>query len=250
MTQAIEVDHLSVSYYGKTVLDDVSFEAETAQLIGIIGPNGAGKSTMIKAIMGMIPTNQGNVRVLGNRVDQVRKQIAYVPQRSMIDFDFPVLVEDVVVMGRYPHLKWWQRPSKKDREKASDSLRAVGMEDYGKRQIGELSGGQQQRVFLARALAQESDVLFLDEPFAGIDVTSEEIIIHLLRQLKAEGKTIFVVHHDLSKVETYFDTLMMLNRTLIGYGKTNEVFTPDRVSETYDGNVARLSGNQNQVVIG
>ncbi|MBB5174223.1 metal ABC transporter ATP-binding protein [Texcoconibacillus texcoconensis] len=249
MNSAVQVKNLSVSYYGHTALEDISFEASPKQLIGIIGPNGAGKSTLIKAIMGMVSKNDGEVTALGQSISKVRKRIAYVPQRSMIDFDFPVLVEDVVVMGSYPHLKWWKRPGKKEREIALDCLRQVGMLEYRKRQIGELSGGQQQRVFLARALAQDGDVFFLDEPFAGIDVSSENIIIDLLRKLRDEGKTIFVVHHDLSKVEEYFDSLMLLNKKLIGYGDKAKVFQPDLVSEAYNGNIAMLSDEGGKMVV-
>ncbi|GAA0454103.1 metal ABC transporter ATP-binding protein [Alkalibacillus silvisoli] len=240
MTSSVKVDHLSVSYHGELALDDISFEAPKQELIGIIGPNGAGKSTLIKAIMGMVPKNQGDIKVMDQSVAKVRPKIAYVPQRSMIDFDFPILVEDVVVMGRYPHLKWWSRPSKKDREKALDCLEQVGMQDFHRRQIGELSGGQQQRVFIARALAQEADILFLDEPFAGIDLSSEQIIINLLRKIRNEGKTLFVVHHDLSKVEEYFDSLMLLNQRLVGFGEQKEVFKPQLISEAYNGNIATL----------
>ncbi|MDV2582900.1 metal ABC transporter ATP-binding protein [Alkalibacillus haloalkaliphilus] len=252
MTSSVKVDHLSVSYHGEMALDNITFEAPTQELIGIIGPNGAGKSTLIKAIMGMVQKNQGDIKVFDQSVSKMRQKIAYVPQRSMIDFDFPVLVEDVVVMGRYPHLKWWQRPGKKDREKALECLEQVGMEDFRRRQIGELSGGQQQRVFIARALAQESDLLFLDEPFAGIDLSSEQIIINLLRKIRNQGKTLFVVHHDLSKVEEYFDSLMLLNQRLVGFGAQEDVFKPQLISEAYNGNIATLhseDGDGQMVVV-
>ncbi|PSL43225.1 iron/zinc/copper transport system ATP-binding protein [Salsuginibacillus halophilus] len=249
MAPAVQVSNISVSYHGETALDDVSFTAEPSQLIGIIGPNGAGKSTLIKTIMGMIGRNEGEVEVLGQPISKVRKRVAYVPQRRSIDLDFPVRVEDVVVMGSYAHLAWWKRPGKKDKEKALTCLEKVGMLDFSHRQIGELSGGQQQRVFIARALMQDSDVLFLDEPFAGIDVASESIIIDLLRDLRNQGKTLFVVHHDLSKVETYFDTIMLLNQRLLGFGAKDEVFQPELVSRAYDGNVAVLGEGKEQVVV-
>ncbi|WP_018923975.1 metal ABC transporter ATP-binding protein [Salsuginibacillus kocurii] len=249
MTSAVQVKNLSVTYHGHTALENISFDASPQQLVGIIGPNGAGKSTLIKAMLGMVRKNHGEVTVFGKSISKVRKQIAYVPQRSMIDFDFPVLVEDVVLMGSYPHLKWWKRPGKNERKQALDSLTQVGMIDYRKRQIGELSGGQQQRVFLARALAQGGDILFLDEPFAGIDISSENIIIELLGKLRDEGKTIFVVHHDLSKVDKYFDSLMLLNKTLIGFGEKEKVFQPELVSRAYNGNIALLSDKDGKVVV-
>lgn len=245
----VRVDNLSVSYYGEEALTNISFSANAQELIGIIGPNGAGKSTLIKAIMGLIPINHGKISIFEKNVSQVKKHIAYVPQRSQIDLDFPVLVEDVVVMGRYPHLKWWARPTRKDRQMARNCLDQVGMLPFSKRQIGELSGGQQQRVFIARALAQEADLFFLDEPFAGIDVTSEGIIINLLRELRNNGKTIFVVHHDLSKVDQYFDSLLLLNKKLVGFGKKDEVFEVERVRETYNGNIAVMPNNEGVLVV-
>ncbi|MET3683298.1 ABC-type Mn2+/Zn2+ transport system ATPase subunit [Alkalibacillus flavidus] len=251
MSYSVDINHLSVAYHGEWALKDISFQAPKQEIIGIIGPNGAGKSTLMKAIMGMVTANQGTIRVFDQPVENVRSDIAYVPQRNMIDFDFPILVEDVVVMGRYPHLKWWQRPSKQDREKAIESLRQVGMESFRKRQIGELSGGQQQRVFIARALAQEADLLFLDEPFAGIDLTSEQIIIDLLRDIRDQGKTLFIVHHDLSKVEEYFDRLMLLNQRLVGFGQLQDVFRANLISEAYNGQVATIkdSDHSDDVVV-
>lgn len=246
----VSVNNLSVSYHGEKALHNVTFEAEAGQLVGIIGPNGAGKSTLIKAMMGLISKEKGQVEVFEKPVSKVRKRIAYVPQRSDIDMDFPVLVEDVVVMGRYPHLSWWRRPGQKDRALALNCLDKVGMGAFAKRQIGQLSGGQQQRVFIARALAQQAELFFLDEPFAGIDMTSETIIIDILRELKNEGKTLFVVHHDLSKVEEYFDSLLLLNKELKGFGPKKDVFQVDLVSATYDGNVAIMSGTESALVVG
>ncbi|EGL82715.1 ABC transporter related protein [Caldalkalibacillus thermarum TA2.A1] len=247
--RVIEVRNLSVAYHDQIVLEQISFVVNSHTLVGIIGPNGAGKSTLIKAIMGLVPTLSGEVRVFNQPVSKMRKQIAYVPQRNVLDQDFPVLVEDVVLMGRYPHLRWWQRPTAKDREIAKQCLEQVGMLDFSKRQIGELSGGQQQRVFLARALAQEADLFFLDEPFAGIDMTSEQIIINLLRKLRDQGKTLFVVHHDLSKVEEYFDQIALLNRQLVGYGNKEDVFQVDLISKAYNGKIAFVGDRGGTLVV-
>lgn len=250
MSNVIHIEHLNVHYHGQPALEDISFALHAEQIIGIIGPNGAGKSTLMKAILGLIPYHKGRVTLWDQPIHRVRKQIAYVPQRNMIDFDFPVRVIDVVLMGRYPHLKWWERPKKKDLVMADDCLDQVGMSDFRMRQIGELSGGQQQRVFLARALAQDAHLFFLDEPFAGIDATSETIIIELLRKLSHQGKTLLVVHHDLSKVEQYFDSLLLLNKRLLGCGTRQEVFQMKLVSEAYGGNVAAFTDSNEAMVVG
>lgn len=236
----VEVKNLSVSYDGKKVFEDITFSVPPGQLVGIIGPNGGGKSTLMKAIMGLINVDRGRVEIMNESVAKKRKKIAYVPQRNDIDLDFPVLVEDVVMMGRYPHISWWGFAGSKDRQKVEDCLKQVGMSEFRKRQIGQLSGGQQQRVFLARSLAQEADIFFLDEPFAAIDITSENVIMKLLKDLRSDGKTIFVVHHDLVKAENYFDSLILLKKKLIAYGKREEVFRIDRLKEAYDGSVDLL----------
>ncbi|MCK0472539.1 metal ABC transporter ATP-binding protein [Halalkalibacter sp. APA_J-10(15)] len=241
MKTSIAVKQLSVRYHNEKALDTITLRLPKEELVGIIGPNGAGKSTFIKVVMGMIPKQSGSISILDESINKVRKKIAYVPQRNHIDMDFPVLVEDVVLMGRYPHISWWGRPKKRDRQLALHCLEKVGMIDFRKRQIGELSGGQQQRVFIARALAQEAQLFFLDEPFAGIDMTSEQIIFQLLKELKNEGKTIFVVHHDLSKVTDYFDQLIMLNKKLIAYGKTEDVFLLENLERAYEGKAAFVS---------
>ncbi|GAE24734.1 manganese ABC transporter [Halalkalibacter wakoensis JCM 9140] len=248
MTNVIEVDSLSVYYENNQAIKDVSFQAEQGKLIGIVGPNGAGKSTLIKAILGLEKAH-GKVTVLGDKVNQVRKQISYVPQRNQIDWDFPVLVEDVVMMGRFTHIPWYKKAGKLDQKIVVDSLNKVGMLDYRKRQIGELSGGQQQRVFIARALAQHADLFFLDEPFVGIDVTSEEIIINLLRELRDEGKTVFVVHHDLSKVEQYFDELLLINKELVEFGEVKSVYKPEILSKTYKGSITLFGSDENMMVV-
>lgn len=229
----VNVSNLNVSYSGNEVVKDVSFSFETGNLIGIVGPNGAGKSTMLKAFLGLIPKDSGNVEICGKSIDHVRKKIAYVPQRSNIDWDFPIIVRDAVLLGTYPHLGLFKRPGKKEKEWATQCLEKVGMQDFSARQIAELSGGQQQRVFLARALAQKADYFFLDEPFVGIDVASEEVIIKILKQLRNQGKTIFVVHHDLSKVEAYFDDLILINKELYGAGPVNKVFQPENMEKCF-----------------
>lgn len=233
MEQTIEVSHLNVSYFGNKALKDVSFSFQTGNLIGIIGPNGAGKSTLVKAMLHLIPTDSGKITIDNKPIKNIRRNIAYVPQRSDIDWDFPIVVKDAVLLGTFPNIKLFRRPSKKNREWAAHCLEKVGMQDFATRQIGELSGGQQQRVFLARALAQKADFFFLDEPFVGIDVASEEMIINILRDLRNEGKTVMVVHHDLSKVEAYFDELILLNKEVIESGPVQKVIRPDIMSRAY-----------------
>lgn len=250
MDAVIEVRNLSVSYNGKKAFDDISFSIPARQIVGIIGPNGAGKSTLIKAIMGLLTVEHGGmVSIMNQPVAKTRKRIAYVPQRKMIDADFPALVEDVVMMGRYPHIPWWGLPNAKDRKVAADSLIRVGMYELRKRQIGQLSGGQQQRVFLARALAQEAEILFLDEPFAGIDMVSENMIMDLLKSLRNQGSTLFVVHHDLSKAESYFDSLILLKNKLIVCGKREDVFKLKYLRIAYDDNVATFAKDENELMV-
>lgn len=233
MKGTVKVDGLSVSYYGNEVVQNVSFSFETGKLIGIIGPNGAGKSSLMKAMLGLIPRDSGKVTIDGQPVAALRKKIAYVPQRSNIDWDFPIIVRDTVLLGTYPKLGLFRLPRKKEKEWAYQCLEKVGMQDYSKRQIAELSGGQQQRVFLARALAQEADYFFLDEPFVGIDVASEKMIIDILKDLRDAGKTIFVVHHDLTKVEDYFNDLILMNKELIESGSVQQVIRPEKMTEAY-----------------
>ncbi len=239
---AIEVKDIHVSYSGKQVVKDINFSFETGKLIGIIGPNGAGKSTLMKAVLGLIPKDHGSVSFYGKPISEVRKNIAYLPQRSAIDWDFPILVRDVVLTGTYPKLGLFKRPRKKEKQFATKCLEKVGMEDFSNNQIGELSGGQQQRVFLARALAQEADYFFLDEPFVGIDVASERVIIDILKNLRDEGKTIFVVHHDLSKVEAYFDDIILINKELYGAGPVKHVYQPETMNKCYQMDVQFMQG--------
>ncbi len=234
MTQNIEVKDLQVSYYGKTAVEDINFSFEGGKLIGILGPNGAGKSTALKAIIGLIPRDKGTVQLSGQAVDEIRKEIAYVPQRSNIDWDFPIEVKEAVLLGTFPRLGLFHRPGKKERELAKECLEKVGMSEFANHQIGELSGGQQQRVFMARALAQKAEYFFLDEPFVGIDVSSEEIIMDILKELRSEGKIVLIVHHDLSKVSSYFDDVILLNKKMVASGPVSEVFTAENLSAAYE----------------
>ncbi len=238
---AISIEDLHVSYFGNEAVTGVSITVNTGNLVGIIGPNGAGKSTFLKAMLNLIPKDKGAVRVMGKSIAEVRKSIAYVPQRNDIDWDFPITVHDAVLIGTYPHLKLFRRPKKKDKEWAMECLQRVGMQEFSKRQIGELSGGQQQRVFLARALAQKADLFFLDEPFVGVDVSSEETIMNILKELCRQGKTVIVVHHDLSKANDYFNQLILLNKELISYGTVEEVFKPEVIAKAYKGQFAFMN---------
>ncbi|MCH1625433.1 metal ABC transporter ATP-binding protein [Ferdinandcohnia quinoae] len=238
MTSAISIHDLHVSYYGNEAVKGVSLSVEAGKLVGIIGPNGAGKSTFLKAMLNLIPKDKGEIKVLGRPIKEVRKKIAYVPQRNDIDWDFPITVLDTVLIGTYPHLKVFQRPKKKEKEWAIQCLERVGMQEFSKRQIGELSGGQQQRVFLARALAQKADLFFLDEPFVGVDASSEETIVNILKEICNQNKTVIVVHHDLSKANDYFDELILLNKELISYGTVKEVFQPGVIEKAYKGQFA------------
>ncbi len=237
----LEVHDLTVSYDKKPVLWGIDLTIPKGSLVGIIGPNGAGKSTLIKSIMGLIPLGSGYTELFGASLDQVRNKVSYVPQRGSVDWDFPASVRDVVLMGRYGKLGLFRRPKKADHEAAMTALGQVSMELYVNRQISQLSGGQQQRVFLARALAQQADIYFLDEPFAGVDAATEEAIITLLRKMSEEGKTVIVVHHDLQSVETYFNWVIMLNTRLVASGPTSEVFNQRLLQETYGGKLTLLS---------
>ncbi|HEY0827407.1 MAG TPA: metal ABC transporter ATP-binding protein [Bacilli bacterium] len=240
MTEVISVKNLHVSYDGFEAIGNISFSTQSGTIVGVIGPNGAGKSTLLKSLIGLEHTDSGEVQIFGQPVKANRKRIAYVPQRSNIDWNFPITVLDTVVIGTYPGLGVFKRPGKREKDWAYECLRKVGMENFSKKQIGELSGGQQQRVFLARALAQNADLFFLDEPFVGIDITSEETIINILRELRDADKTVFVVHHDLSKAETYFDKLLLLNKQLIGYGAVQEVLKPETIKRAYQGQLSFL----------
>ena len=237
----LEVHDLTVSYHKKPALYGVDLTVPRGSLTGVIGPNGAGKSTFVKAVAGILPLTSGWVKIFGGGYRENCRRVGYVPQRESVDWDFPVNVMDVVLMGRYGRLRVGQRPGKSDREAACACLEKVRMLPFADRQIGNLSGGQQQRVFLARALAQESDLYLMDEPFAGVDAATEEAIMEILRELRAAGKTLLVVHHDLSTVREYYDRLILLNMRLVATGPTDEVFTPDLLQATYGGRLTILS---------
>ena len=230
---SISVKGLSVSYDKKRVLTNIFLEIEKGQIYGVIGPNGAGKSTLFKAILGLVEPDAGTIKIMGEQVAEKRKQMVYVPQRDDVDWQFPATVMDIVLMGRYPHKGLFERINKADKEKAKKALEDLGIGALANRQIGELSGGQQQRVFLARALVQEPDIFLLDEPFVGVDITTEEKIIDNLKGLAAAGKTLLVVHHDLSTVNDYFDRVILLNQRLIAYGDTEATFTEENIAKAY-----------------
>jgi len=230
---SIDVKGLSVSYGTKRVLTNIFLEFQGGNVYGVIGPNGAGKSTLFKAILGLTDTSAGKITVLGEEIDEVRKTVAYVPQRDDVDWTFPAKVMDIVLMGRYPHKRLLQRIDNNDKAIAKKALKDVGILNLADRQIGQLSGGQQQRVFIARALCQEADVFFLDEPFVGVDITTEEKIISILKRLASEGKTLLVVHHDLSTVDDYFNKVILLNQRLIAYGNTESTFTDENIKRCY-----------------
>ena len=236
--KAIEVTDLTVAYQDKPVLWDIDLDVPPGVLLSIVGPNGAGKTTLIKAILGLVRPAAGNVLIYDKPYDAQRRIVGYVPQRGSVDWDFPTNVLDVVMMGRYGALGWVRRPGKKERELAMHALEKVGMEGYTTRQISQLSGGQQQRVFLARALVQDATVYLMDEPFQGVDATTEHAIVTLLQELRANGKTVVVVHHDLQTVTDYFDWVMLLNIRRIASGPVDETFTPDNLRETYGGRIA------------
>jgi len=233
MQPTISVKGLSVSYDRKRVLTNIYLDIEPGLIYGLIGPNGAGKSTLFKAILGLIETNSGKISIEGKPIEKERKRVVYVPQRDGVDWTFPATVYDIVLMGRYPHKKMFQRMDRHDHDVAMQAMEDLGIENLKDRQIGELSGGQQQRVFLARAMAQEAEIFLLDEPFVGVDVTTEDQIIKSLKRLAKEGKTLLVVHHDLATVNEYFDKVILLNQRMIAYGDTETTFTQENIAKAY-----------------
>ena len=243
--KAIEVTDLTIAYRDKPVLWDVDMDVPAGILMAIVGPNGAGKTTMIKSILGLIKPAAGQVLVYGKSYKEQRHLVGYVPQRGSVDWDFPTSVLDVVMMGRYGALGWLKRPGASERSAALDALDKVGMKSFAERQISQLSGGQQQRVFLARALVQDAQLYFMDEPFQGVDATTERAIVSLLQELRSAGKTVVVVHHDLQTVPEYFDWVTMLNVRRIASGPVSEVFTEQNLRQTYGGKVAFLSADKN-----
>jgi manganese/zinc/iron transport system ATP- binding protein len=236
----LDVHDVTVAYHRKPVLWDIDLTLWEPNLIGIVGPNGAGKSTLIKAILGLVSLVGGKVEVFGLPSDRQRKLMGYVPQRETVDWDFPVNVRDVVLMGTYGKLGWFRRPRAADRAWAMHCLEQVNLADLANRQIGQLSGGQQQRVFLARALAQRAEIYFMDEPMAGVDAATEQIIFKLLADLRAAGKTVLVVHHDLRTVPQYFEQVVLLNMRLVAAGPTADVFTPANLRKAYGSRLTLL----------
>lgn len=229
----ITIDHLSVSYQGQPALVDISLKIPAGKITGIIGPNGAGKSTFLKGMMGLIKSDSRAAYLDGQALDSQKKRIAYVEQRSALDLSFPINVLEVVLLGTYPKLGMLKRPKKQEKEQAFAALKTVQLEEFAHRQIGELSGGQLQRVFIARVLAQKADFIVLDEPFVGIDMTSEKVIMDILKQLKDAGKTILIVHHDLHKVAHYFDDVIILKKKLIACGPVATTFTNKNIQLAY-----------------
>jgi manganese/zinc/iron transport system ATP- binding protein len=244
---AIDVADMTAVYHEQPVLWDVDLQVPPGVLMAIVGPNGAGKTTLIKCILGLIKPVAGSVRIQGKPYKDNREAVAYVPQRGSVEWDFPTNVLDVVEMGRYGALGWLKRPGKKERVAAMEALEKVGMDDFANRQISQLSGGQQQRVFLARALAQDADIYLMDEPFQGVDATTERTIVQLLRELRATGKTVVAVHHDLPTVPEYFDWVTLLNVRKIASGPVDDVYTDENLRATYGGVVAFVDrpGNGN-----
>lgn len=252
MTTALQAQQLIVSFEKQPVLWDLSFEIPQGNLVGVIGPNGAGKTTLLRAAIGLVRPVAGTIQILGQPYRRVRHRVAYVPQREEVQWDFPLRVIDVVLMGRYGRLGLFRWARKADWVAAHSRLEQVGLTDYAQRQISELSGGQQQRVFLARALMQEADVYLLDEPFSGVDAASEMVVVDILRSLRDQGKTVIAVHHDLHSVTQYFDWVVLLNMRLVACGQTGAAFTGETIERAYGkgnallGEVARMSKTQSQ----
>jgi manganese/zinc/iron transport system ATP- binding protein len=244
---ALEIDDLTVAYNSKPALWDVDVRVPEGVLMAIVGPNGAGKSTLIKAALDLIPRAAGDVQIFGKPYAKARDLVGYVPQRGSVDWDFPTSVLDVVMMGLYGRLGWFRRPGARDRRLALEALEQVGIADLADRQISQLSGGQQQRTFLARALVQEAQIYFMDEPFAAVDAVTERAIVALLRELRSRDKTVVVVHHDLQTVTDYFDWVTLLNVEVTASGPVSEVYTEDNLRRTYGGRVTGIAAQFNHV---
>ncbi len=237
---SVEFHDVTVAYHRKPVLWDIDVLLPTQRLIAVVGPNGAGKSTLLKAALGLVPLASGSIEVLGGTMKRARSRVGYVPQREAVDWDFPVDALDVVLMGCYGRLGWIRRPGARDRALAMECLKKVGMADLAHRQISQLSGGQQQRVFLARALAQDAELYFMDEPFAGVDAATERAIVDVLRDLRSMGRTVVAVHHDLQTVPEYFDHVLLLNMRLVAAGPVETTFTRENLRRTYGGRLTIL----------
>ncbi|KAA3648355.1 MAG: metal ABC transporter ATP-binding protein [Chloroflexi bacterium] len=237
----VSVEDLTVAYRYEPVLWDVDVDVPQGTLMAIVGPNGAGKSTLIKTVLGLIEPAAGRVSIYGESFKEQRNRVAYVPQRGSVDWDFPTDALDVVMMGRYGHLGWLRHPGADTRKLAMEALEKVGMQKYANRQISQLSGGQQQRVFLARALIQDAEIYLMDEPFQGVDATTERAIIEVLRALQGRGSTVVAVHHDLETVPEYFDHVLLLNVRAIACGPVEDVFTQENLRKTYGGRTDMLA---------
>ena len=223
---AIEIKNLTVAYGENIALENFNLDVEVGSLMALVGPNGAGKSTLIKTILKFLKQITGKIKING-------KNLAYVPQRNSVDWDFPTTLFDVVEMGCYGRVGLFKRVNKKEKQKVFKAIEQVGMLDFKDRQISELSGGQQQRAFIARALVQEADIYLMDEPFQGVDSTTEKSIVNILKKLKSEGKTLIIVHHDLQTVPTYFESVTFINKTVIASGKVKEIYTQENIDKTY-----------------
>ena len=238
---ALEVHNLTASYNRKPVLWDIDFKIPEKNITGIIGPNSSGKTTLLKTVMGLLKPDSGYAELFGKPLDDVRERVAYVPQRESVDWDFPASVMDVVLMGRYRKNNLFKRLTRDDRRLSTEALEKVNMLEYAGRQISQLSGGQQQRVFIARSLAQQADIYLMDEPFAGVDAATEESILTLLSEMREQGKTVVIVHHDLQTAQSYFDWIVMLNTRLIACGPQKEVFTSANLRKAYGGKLNLLT---------
>ncbi len=239
---AIKIEDLTVSYHEKPVLWDIDMEVPPSVLMAIVGPNGAGKTTLLKAMLGLLPATAGEIQILGGSFKENRHRIGYVPQRTAVDWDFPTTAMDIVLMGSYGRLGWVKRPGKVEKAAAMAALEKVGMTDYAHRQISRLSGGQQQRVFLARAIMEDADIYMMDEPFQGVDATTERAIVSLLKSFRDADKTVICVHHDLQTVPEYFDWVTLLNVRRIAGGPVKETFTRENLRKTFGGRISFLAG--------
>ena len=244
----LKIRDLTVAYHRKPVIWDIDLSIPEGKLVSIVGPNGAGKSTLIKACLELIPRSSGEVSIYGKSYKKARNKVGYVPQRESVDWDFPVSALDVVAMGTYGKLGWFRRVNKRSKALSMEALERVGLADYAHRQISQLSGGQQQRTFLARALVQDADIYFMDEPFAAVDAATERAIVELLKELQKRGKTVLVVHHDLATVPQYFDWTVLLNMRVVAAGPTDEGFTQENLRRTYGGKLTLFTQAANEVV--
>ena len=238
---ALQIEDLTVAFNSRPALWDVDLEVPEGVLMAIVGPNGAGKTTLIRAALDLLPRAAGTVRIFGRPVARARRLTGYVPQRGSVDWDFPTTVQDVVMMGLYGRLGWLRRPGASERQRTRQALEQIGIADLATRQISQLSGGQQQRTFLARALVQDAQLYFMDEPFAAVDAITERAIVTLLQELRARGRTVVVVHHDLQTVPDYFDQVTLLNVEIIASGPTAAVYSEDNLRRTFGGRVAGIA---------